>query len=207
MKKAVVEPSKLRGAQVLVIINEQNKIRKVADYIQTVNQNTQLDAYHFPNIEDQVNEIVKNPVFSTINLIDAFYKIPIQEGDSDLYQRKRVPFGVKNGVPCFQRIFNFIAKHEVEKTSAFLDNVMACRKNMEEHDKNLRKLLEKDNMKLNHDENNFFFCYYHYFLGYQTSGHEIRPDQACLKILRNMPPQSDIKVKKKLTRLFSYFSK
>ena len=78
---------------------------------------------------------------------------------------------------------------------------------MEEHDKNLRKLLEKDNMKLNHDENNFFFYYYHYFLGYQTSGHEIRPDPACIKILRNMPPQPDIKVKKKLTRLFSYFSK
>ena len=175
----------------------------VVDYSQTINQYTQLDAYSLPRIEDQVNEIAKNSVFSTIDLKDAYYKIPIQEDDQKyyafeaaackLYQRKRLPFGVTNGVPCFQRIDNFIAKHEVEKTFALLD-VTACRKNMEEHDKNLRKLLEKDNMKLNHGKSIFFattIC----LLRYQTSNHEIKPDPACLKAFRNMPPPPGINVK------------
>ena len=94
----------------------------------------------------------------------------------------------------------------MEKTSAFLDNVTACRKNMEEHDKNLENLLEKDNMKLNHDESIFSattIC----LLGYQTSNHEIRPDPACIKAFRSTTPPPDIKVKKKVMGLFSYYSK
>lgn len=57
-----------------------------------------------------------------------------------------------NGVICFQRnIDNFIAKHNLQKTYAYLENVTVAGSDQEEHDLNLSKLLaayETDNLKL-----------------------------------------------------------
>ena len=48
------------------------------DYSQTINQYTQLDAYPLPRIDDQINELAKNSVFSTIDLKEACHQIPIR---------------------------------------------------------------------------------------------------------------------------------
>ena len=64
------------------------------------------------------------------------------EADGALYHFNRIPFGVTNGVSCFQRIVNqFIAKYGLEGTFAYLDNVYICGLNQEEHDRNLEQFL------------------------------------------------------------------
>ena len=50
-------------------------------YSQTINCFAQLDAYHLPRIEDVINEIASNIVFSTIDLKDAYYQIDIRKED------------------------------------------------------------------------------------------------------------------------------
>ena len=44
------------------------------------------------------------------------------EEDEKLYQT-RLPFGVKNGVSCFQRIIEKIGKYELKGTFAYLDHI------------------------------------------------------------------------------------
>ena len=68
-------------AQVLVTVNDRHKKRMVIDYSQTINQYTQLDAYPLPRIDDQINELAKNSVFSTIDLKDAYHQIPIRSNE------------------------------------------------------------------------------------------------------------------------------
>ena len=53
----------------------------VVDYSQTVNRYTDLDAYPLPSIDAQINEIAQYNVFSTIDLKDAYYQIPLCEED------------------------------------------------------------------------------------------------------------------------------
>ena len=220
LKEDIIEPSTSPWrAQVLVTVNDRHKNRMVIDYSQTINQYTQLDAYPLPRIDDQINELAKNSVFSTIDLKEAYHQIPIRsderhyfsfEAAGKLYQPKRLPFGVTNGVACFQRNINeFIERHSLKKTYAYLDNVTVAGKDQAEHDENLSRLLDackRDNLQLNNSKSVFSvstIC----LLGYQVSFNEIRPDPARLQPLRDIPPPENMKLQKKTVGLFAYYSK
>jgi len=73
-----------------------------------------------------------------------------------LYQFARIPFGVTNGVACFQRIMDSLIKEEgLFGTYAYLDNVTICGRTQQEHDGNLNKFLEaaaRRNMTYNEDK-------------------------------------------------------
>ena len=93
----------------------------VVDYSQTVNR--------FTNLDDQINEIAKNEIYSTLDLKSAYYQIPLApedreytafEANGKLYQNCRLPFGVCNGVSAFQRIINnMVEKHNLQKTGIY----------------------------------------------------------------------------------------
>ncbi len=89
----------------------------VIDYSQTINRFTYLDAYHIPKIEEIVDNVSSYRVFSTIDLRSAYHQVPIRlneraytalEAVRHLYQFKRIPLGVTNGVACFQRVMSGI---------------------------------------------------------------------------------------------------
>ena len=96
------------------------------DYWQTINRNTLFDAYPLSNINQQFSEIAKGSVFNTLDLKSAYLKIPLcpadqpftaVEANGKLYQCTRLPFGVINGVSCFQKIAdNVIEKYKLSDT-------------------------------------------------------------------------------------------
>ena len=122
----------------------------VIDYSQTINCLTYLGAYPLPRINDQINEIVKCKIYSTLDLKSAYYQIPLAKSDWEftafeangkLYQYCRLPFGVTNGVVAFQRIIdNLIERYKLQNTFAYLDNVTVAGMSQEDHDKNLQAL-------------------------------------------------------------------
>ena len=60
-----------------------------------------------------------------------------------LYQFTRVPFGVINGVACFQRAMDsIITEEQLQATFPYLDNITICGKDQREHDVNLKHSLE-----------------------------------------------------------------
>lgn len=94
---------------------------------------TNLDAYPLPKIDEMVNKLSKYKVFSTYDLKSAYHQIPIQksermytafEGLGELYESCVLPFGVTNGVPCFQRVMNDLVNEERLKNNfLYFDNV------------------------------------------------------------------------------------
>ena len=105
----------------------------VIDYSQTINRFTQLDAYPLPRIDDVVNKIAKFRVMSTLDLRSAYHQIALHPEDKKytafeiggrLYQFCRMPFGVTNGVACFQRTIDHIIETEqLEGCETYLDNL------------------------------------------------------------------------------------
>jgi len=75
-------------------------------------------------------------VFSTIDLRSAYHQVSIRESDKPyttiqagaaLYQFTRIPFGVTNGVACFQRTMtDIIGSKNLQGTFAYVDNVTIC---------------------------------------------------------------------------------
>ena len=75
LNEQIIEPSYSPWrAQVLVARDGRHKPRMVVDYSQTVNRYTLLDAYPLPNINEQIIEIAKWNVFSTLDLKSAIIK-------------------------------------------------------------------------------------------------------------------------------------
>ena len=84
-----------------------------------------------------------------MDLKSGYHQIPIKEKDKlytvfeangKLYQFCRIPFGVTNGVACFQRIIHKIIKeNNLTGVYAYVDNIVVVGKNQQEHDENLEK--------------------------------------------------------------------
>lgn len=206
-------------AQVLVTQSDNHKRRMVIDYSRTINRFTELDAYPIPWIEDVVNKVSSYTVFSAIDLRSAYHQIPIQQSDShytafeasgQLYQFKRIPFGVTNGVAAFQRVIDDIIKSEgLLDTFAYLDDVTVCGKDQIEHDLNLKRFLEaasKYNLTINKEKSSFSMKTIQ-ILGYTISDHTIKPDAERLKPLKSLPPPQDAQSLRRTLGMFSHYSK
>ncbi|KRY49099.1 Retrovirus-related Pol polyprotein from transposon gypsy [Trichinella britovi] len=176
-------------AQALVVTSDNHKKRMVIDYSQTINRFTLLDAYPLPKISDMVQAISKYRFFNTVDLKSAYYQIPINardkpytafEADGRLYQFKRIPFGVTNGVACFQR-----------DTFVYVDNVTICGMNRKEHDEILnrfREVAEKYNLTLNNDKCEFTKTKIK-LLGHIIEQGTLKPDPERFNLLQQFPFQ------------------
>ena len=99
-------------AQAFVVKGNNRKPRMVIDYSETINKYTEVDAYPFPDPDFMIDEATEWQVFSKIDLKSAYHQIEIREFDKSLtsfevngklYQFCRLPFGIMNAVPVFQR--------------------------------------------------------------------------------------------------------
>ena len=118
IKKGVIEESTSPWrAQVLILTNERQRKRLVVDYSRTINRFTRLDAYPLTRMDYLAQEIAKYKIYSSLDLKSAYHQIPIKEEDKPytafeangkLYQFCRIPFGVTNGIACFQRVIIII---------------------------------------------------------------------------------------------------
>ncbi|GFV21941.1 retrovirus-related Pol polyprotein from transposon opus [Trichonephila clavipes] len=176
LQEGVIEPSNSPWkAQAFVIRGENHKPRMVVDYSQTINKYTLL-AYHQIPIQDSERHYA------------AF------EACGKLYQFLRVPFGVTNGVACFQRVIDKIIEDDgLTQTYPFIDDVTMCGKDQKEHDDNLEKFMtvaKKYNLTLNEDKCTYSSNSVH-LLGYIIQDGIIKPDPERLKPLRDTPVPKD----------------
>jgi len=219
LHEGIIEPSNSPWrAQVVVTKDENHRKRLAIDYSETINRFTLLDGYPLPRIDDTVNKIAQYRVFSSIDLRSAYHQIPIKdedkpytafESDGSLYQFTRVPFGVTNGVACFQRIMDaFIEEENLDATFAYLDNVTICGMNTEEHDRNLKRFLDAANKKnIVYNESKCIFSTSKLsILGYLVENGEMRPDPERLRPLRELLVPHDMKSLRRVLGLFAYYS-
>ena len=110
--QVVVVKTKDETASQCIDDSDEIKRRLCIDYSQTINLFTLLDAYPIPHIHTMVNNLAKYNVFATYDLRSAYHQIPICESDKPytafeaggkLWEFNRIPFGVTNGGPIFQR--------------------------------------------------------------------------------------------------------
>ena len=198
--------------------NERHKKRLVVDYSQTVNRFTEPDAYPLPKISELVNQVAQYKMFSTVDLRSAYHQVPIRvedrpftafEANKQLFQFRRIPFGVTNGVACFQRIMDqFIQDNGLTDTFAYLDDITICGNTKEEHDRNLGKFMDAAKscgLTLNLDKC-LFSAESVNLLGYSVSHGEIKPDPERLRPLRELPLPENMGSLRRALGMFSYYA-
>ena len=207
-------------AQCVVVTREgSDKKRLAIDYSETINKFTHLDAYPVPNITDTVNTIATYNHYSTVDLKTAYNQVEISkedrpytafEANGGLYQFRRLPFGVTNGVACFQREMDrFISDYSLQATYAYLDNITVCGKDKADHDMNLNKFMEaakKANLTFNKDKCEFSTTRLK-ILGSVVENGTIKPDPERLKPLLDLSPPQNPKQLRRTMGFFAHYSK
>ena len=209
-------------AQIVVVRDDENPHRRkrlCVDFSQTINQYNDLDAYPLPRIDDMVNELAEHKLFSTFDLKSAYHQVEIRsedriytafEANGGLYEFNRMPPGVTNGVPKFQRVIDqVVEKESLKGTYPYMDNVTVGGMDQEDHDikvEQLRKALQKYDLTINESKTVLSVSNIN-ILGYNVSHHLIKPDPERLQALIDLPPPSNAKSLQRAVGLFAYYSK
>ena len=132
------------------------------------------------------------------------------EAQGKLYQFKRVPFGVTNGICVFQRTIDWIIQEEkLSDSFAYVDNIAICGTMKAEHDKSPQAVYDtakKYIITFNHHKSITVVTKLT-LLGYTMSQMHISPDCECLRPLLEMPAPTTHIAQKRVVSMFSYYGK
>lgn len=128
-------------------------LRLCIDY-RALNAITRKDRYPLPLIRETLNNISKAKWFTKLDVIAAFHKIRVAEGDEwktafrtrfGLFEWLVTPFGMANSPSTFQRYINWTLREYLDEfCSAYLDDVLIYTDgSLRQHQDHVRKVLSK----------------------------------------------------------------
>lgn len=162
-------------------------MRMCVDY-RKLNNKTIPDCQPIPRIQDIVDGLGGQKWFSTLDMSKAYHQGYISEEFRHLtafvtpwtlYEWNRIPFGLRNAPPAFQRYMNQVLG-DLKSTicEPYLDDVLCYAESFEEHVINLQRVLRRlksRGIKLRSDKCVFVKQEVRY-LGRLISGDGYRPD-------------------------------
>ena len=129
LEKAVIEPSKSPFSSPMVMVPEKDGSNRMCIDYRKLNDLTVKDAYPLPRIDQTIDALQRAGVFSSLDLASNYWQIPVAAEDRHktafctpdgrLYECLKVPFGLINASPTFQRNMDEIFKEASTKRIKF----------------------------------------------------------------------------------------
>jgi len=135
----------------LLVKKKDMTMRLFVDYRQ-LNKVTIKNKYHFPRIDDLMNQLVGACVFSKIEFKSGYHQIRVKSDDIlkttfrthyGQYEYLIMPFGVTNAPGVFMDYMNRILHPYLDSfVVVFIDDILVYFKTREEHEEHLRVVLQ-----------------------------------------------------------------
>lgn len=197
-QQGVTRPSKSCWASPLHLVpkSKPGEWRATGDY-RALNLKTAPDRYPLPHIQDLSARISGKTVFSKLDLLRAYYNIPVAEEDIPktavttpfgLFEYAYMPLGLRNSGATFQRYMDGIFR-SVTCVFVYLDDVLIFSDNQEQHATDLEsvcQLLNDQGLRLALDKCEFFRDSVQ-FLGHHVSAQGIRPPASRVDAIVEFP--------------------
>uniref|UniRef100_A0A1Q3EU21 RNA-directed DNA polymerase n=1 Tax=Culex tarsalis TaxID=7177 RepID=A0A1Q3EU21_CULTA len=205
------------AAPIVVVRKANGSIRICGDYSTGLNAALQPHQYPLPLPEDIFAKLANCKVFSQIDLSDAFLQVEVDERDRHLltinthrglYLYNRLAPGVKNAPGAFQQITATMLAG-IPGASCYLDDVIVGGATQEEHDRNLKAVLQRIEdygftirlEKCSFGKNEIRY------LGHIIDSRGLRPDPAKIEAITNMPPPTDVSGVRSFLGAINYYGK
>ena len=113
----IIEPSVRPWASPVVLVKKaDNTIRLCIDY-RNLNKATTKDSYHLPHIQNTLDTLYGNNLFTTLDLLKGYHQTEVKESSCEktaftthigLFQYILLPFGLTNAPASFQRLLEHV---------------------------------------------------------------------------------------------------
>ena len=159
-----------------------------------LNRKTIPDKHPIPRIQDLLDDLDGNSWFSTLDMSQAYHQGEIAEESRrftafttpwSLYEWIRIPYGITNAPPAFQRFVNNCLSKLRDTCCAYLDDILVHSTSFVEHVRSVRRVLRclrERGIKLNLKKCHLFRREVRY-VGRLISADGYRPDPDNVKAL------------------------
>jgi hypothetical protein len=154
----------------IVLVKKKNgSLRLCIDY-RKLNARTVKDAYPLPRIEDTLNALTGARIFTSLDLKQGFWQIPMNEdskqytaftvGSLGFFECEKMPFGLSNAPATFQRMMQSVmGELNLQYCLIYLDDIIIYSDSEEEHLRRMRVVLDRlreNGLKLRPSKCRFF---------------------------------------------------
>ena len=188
-------------------------LRLCGDF-RAINACTKPDRYPLPRI-DEIKQKVHGYIFTALDLKDGFYQIPLHPKDKPktamqtpfgLYVYNRMPFGLRNAPPTFQRFMNEVLK-KLDNVIVYIDDIIIFSNSYEEHITHLHQVFERleyHELIVNFKKSHFFKTEVTY-LGFLINARGYRPSQVVIPKFDKLEPPVDKAGVQKFMGIVNYY--
>ena len=153
LSKGFIRASRSQAAApVLFVKKPGGGLRFCVDY-RGLNAITVKNRYPLPLISETLNRLSRAKIFTKLDIISAFNRLRIKEGDEaltafrtrfGLFEYLVMPFGLCNGPASFQEYINNTLREHLDKfCTAYLDDILIYSDNELEHEVHVKLILRK----------------------------------------------------------------
>ena len=212
----IVHSTSPYSAPVVIIRKKNGTLRLCIDY-RRLNAKTIKDAYPLPQIDFILDQFSGSQFFSTMDLSNGYWQIPINEADRPKtafstslghFEWTVMPFGLCNAPATFQRMMNLSFSEFIGKfVFIYLDDIIIYSPSVESHTEHIHQILnriDQVNLRLNPTKCLFFQDSVK-FLGHVVSKNGISPDQSKIEAIYNIPTPNTIKELQSFLGLANYY--
>ena len=144
LERGIIVKSKSPYASAIVLVRKQSgELRLCVDY-RRLNQLTVKDSWPLPRIDELVAKLGQSVRFSTLDLADGYYQIPVRVEDRPktafltefgLFEFTVMPFGLTNAPASFQRMMEEVLERQraAGRAGVYVDDVVVHSREQHTH--------------------------------------------------------------------------
>jgi hypothetical protein len=152
LKKGYIRPSVSPWGALVIFVKKKDGTLSLCIDFREINKFTIKNKYPLPRIDHLFDQLRGAKIFSNIDLRLVYYQVRINEEDIHKttfrtrygnYEFVVVPFGLTNAPVVFMCLMNDIFRNYLDKfVIIFLDDILFYSKSKEEHEHDLRLVLQ-----------------------------------------------------------------
>nr|CAB3264537.1 uncharacterized protein zf(cchc)-26 [Phallusia mammillata] len=215
-KQGIVRPSTSPWSSALHCVPKRdNTLRFVGDF-RHLNVLTENDTYPLPYLRDFCNNLHGKRVFSSIDLLSAYYQVPVHPDSIPKtaivtpfgsFEFCRLPFGLKCAGQTFQRYINRVVSGFEEFCFAYVDDLLIASVDEQEHERHLKLLFQRltDYGILINEKKTHLGKTELNFLGHRITKDGLKPLKDRVEAIRNFPRPETVTQLRSFLGIFNFY--